>query len=130
MRHSVKSVIMGGVAALAIGAASVAAVTPAQADWHGYHGGGGWHGGHEGWHGGHDGWRGEHEGWRGGGWYGPALGIGALGLATGAIIASQPYYGYNSYYGYGAYYNGCTGYQPVYDYYGRVVGRRWVNICQ
>ncbi len=76
------------------------------------------------WHPGY--WRGGH--WYGG-WWGPAVGLGILGLAAGAAIASQgPYYGPGLYYGPGP--NGCTAYQPVYDQWGRYLGRRWVNICR
>ena len=59
--------------------AAAAVATPALAG--GYYGGGGWGGG--GYHGGY---------WGGGGWVGPAVGLGVLGLATGAIIASQNQY--------------------------------------
>ena len=66
-----------------------------------------------------------------GGWWGPAIGLGILGLAAG------PYY-YGGYYGPGPYYgagygpgpNGCTAYRPVYDRAGRYLGRRWVDICR
>ena len=102
-------------------------------------GGGGWHGGGGGWHGG--GWGG---GWRGGGWrggwgpgwgggywnsgwggcgwgncWGPAVGLGVLGLAAGTAIANGPYWGDN----------GCWQVRPVYDRYGRFLGRQTVNVC-
>ena len=50
-----------------------------------------------------------------GGWWGPALGLGVLGLAAG------PYY-YGGYYGPGPYYG--YGYGP---YYGRPLLRRWIR---
>jgi|SRR5579863_3955267 len=74
---------------------------------------------------------------RHGGMWGPALAFGALGLATGAIIASSqpayPYY-YPPYayapapaYGYGY---GCLQRRPVYDRWGRYLGRETVNVCE
>jgi hypothetical protein len=74
---------------------------------HGYYGGGHWHGG----------------------WWGPAVAFGIFGLAAGAAIAAQsapppPDYGP------GPGPDSCTSYQPVYDHWGRYIGRRWVDICQ
>jgi uncharacterized membrane protein HdeD (DUF308 family) len=50
--------------------------------------------------------------WRHG--WGPGIAFGVLGLAAGAIVASQ----YE-----------CTRYRPVYDAYGRYVGQQPVNVC-
>lgn len=89
-------------ASLAVG--TLAASTPADAQW-GWRGGwGGW-----GWRGGWGGW-----GWRGGwgGWRGAGLGYGLYGLAG-------PYYGYGYGYGYpyGYGYGGLYSYSPgYYDY--------------
>lgn len=80
-----------------------------------------WHQG--GYYGGH---------WRNG-WWGPAVGLGILGgLAAGAVIASSqgPAYGPGPYYGPGPGPNSCMAYQPVYDGWGRYLGRRWVDVCQ
>jgi hypothetical protein len=75
-------------------------------------------------------WRHHHSG----AWLGPAFAFGALGLATGAIIAAnqQPYYPY--YPAYGAYppppvYDGCWQRRPVYDRWGRYLGRQMVDVC-
>ncbi len=79
-----------------------------------------------------------------GGWWGPALGLGVLGLAAGpyyygGYYGPGPYYGYGygpyyggPYYGagYGAGPNGCTALRPVYDRAGRYLGRRWVDVCR
>ncbi|MGD0185805.1 MAG: hypothetical protein ABSC25_11225 [Roseiarcus sp.] len=79
-----------------------------------------------------------------GGWWGPAIGLGILGLAAGpyyygGYYGPGPYYGYGydpnyggPYYGagYGPGPNGCTAYRPVYDRAGRYLGRRWVDICR
>ncbi len=48
------------------------------------------------------------------------------GLAAGAIIgsAAAPYYDY----GYG--YDPCYQYRPVYDQWGRYLGRHLVDVCQ
>ena len=63
-------------AAAIVGSSLMLAAAPAQARWHGHHGG--WH--HHGWH-------------HGGGW-----GAGIAGFAAGAILGSAlapgPYYGY------------------------------------
>ena len=56
-------------------------------------------------------WRG---GWHHHGYWGPGVAFGVLGLAAGAIVASQ----YE-----------CVRYRPVYDSYGHYVGRQAVNIC-
>ena len=125
--------LVAGLAALTIGLGVAASTTSASAQQAWPHGGGGYHGGGGGWHGGGGGWHGGGRGWHGGGW-GPAVGLGVLGgLAAGAIVASQaPYYGYG--YGYGAPYyyggDGCSQYRPVYDGYGRYLGRRLVDVCQ
>ena len=128
MRTHLMKVALAGAAL----AAAVATITPASADprWCGQNvvcgPGGGWGGGHRdgGWHG---------ERGRGPGW-GPALAFGALGLATGAIIASQaqPYYAPAPVYlapppppdG-----DGCWERRAVYDRWGRFEGRRLVNVC-
>jgi len=91
------------------GAASSAAFAapPGHVYHHGYWGGGHWHGG----------------------WWGPAVGLGILGLAAGAAIASQsapPQPAYD----YGPGPDPCMSYEPVYDRWGRYVGRRWVDACQ
>jgi hypothetical protein len=130
MRDVFRKTLAGAVAALLV--ASVASATPAfaQSQWHpgagGGHGPVGGHGGAPGWHGGGAGWHGGGGYWRGGRWYGggwgpAAVGLGVLGLAAGA--AAGGYYGG----GYG--YPNCTGYQPVYDQYGNVVGQQPVNVC-
>jgi hypothetical protein len=111
------------IGALAMGAALVSAI-PAQARPGGYGGGGGYHhggGGYGGYHGGYGGHRG-YRGYRGhGNDAGVAIGAGVLGLALGAIIASDhgdrqdrayapaPYGGYDGYQG------GYQGYQGGYD---------------
>lgn len=71
-----------GLAALTLGAASLAATTPAEAYWR-HH----WHGG--GWH-------------HGGGGLGLALGLGVAGLALG----TYPGWGYDPYYAPAPYYYG------------------------
>jgi hypothetical protein len=129
--------LVAGLAALTIGLGVAASTTSASAQqaWPhgggGYHGGGGWHGGGGGWHGGGGGggWHGGGRGWHGGGGgWGPAVGLGVLGgLAAGAIVASQsPYYAEPQYYGG----DDCTQYRPIYDGYGRYLGRRLVDVCQ
>jgi hypothetical protein len=119
MRASLKKAVVGSLAALAMGISTIATVAPASAGgnnfqpnqvqggqhWHG-NGGGHWHGNG----GGH---------WHGGGWGPAAVGLGVLGLAAGAAIASQGYEGEDE----------CTAYRPVYDGYGNYLGRRLVNIC-
>jgi BA14K-like protein len=72
--------ILAAMAALAIAASSVIAISPAQARWHG-----GWHGGGYGW--------------------GPALGGFAAGAIIGGALAGRPYY-----YGPGYYYDYAPGY--------------------
>jgi hypothetical protein len=86
MSASLKKTIAAALAALTLGL-SVASPTPASAHWHG--------------------------GYRHGGW-GPGIAFGVLGLAAGAIVASQ----YE-----------CTRYRPVYDAYGRYIGQQPVNVC-
>jgi hypothetical protein len=139
---NVKKKIVASVAAIALGLGLAAPTTPASAgQWHG--GGGGWHGGGGGWHGGGGGWHGggwggggwRGGGWRGGGWtggyyggwggcgwgncWGPAVGLGVLGLAAGTAIASAPYYGDD----------GCWQVRPTYNSYGQFIGNRNVNVC-
>jgi hypothetical protein len=71
---------------------------------------------------------------RGGGWVGPAVGLGVLGgIAAGAILASRPR-GYVVYEGYGrpVYRAGCYwAAEPIYDRRGRVIGYTGdaVQIC-
>jgi len=48
-----------------------------------------------------------------GGFWGPAAAIGLIGAVIGAGIAAQ----------------NCVEYQPVYDQFGNIVGRRPVNVC-
>ena len=119
----IKKTLLASLAALTLGiglaATPAAAAGPAFIPGHGVHGGhafgggGGWRGG--GWH-------------RGGGW-GPAVGLGILGgVAAGAIIASQqPYYADP---GYVYADDGCYQYRPVYDRWGRYLGRRNVYVCE
>jgi hypothetical protein len=126
--------------------------------WHGGWGGGGWHGGWGGggWHRGCGGWGWRGGGWRGGGWgwrgggcgwggcgwgWGAPFAAGVAGSILGAALVAPSYgygYGYPSSYGYGyGYpYYAPTYYAPscywsrqrVYDYRGRLIGRR-VQIC-
>jgi hypothetical protein len=138
-----KSALAAGVVALAF----TMAIAPAAAVWRGgvvgFHAGwrgGGWHAWHGGgfyggWHGGY-GYR-----WRGHGWgWGPAIGLGVLGgYVAGSAIYGDGYgaydYSYDAPYGYGYYppydygYGGCVVYEPVYDPWGVMVGRRAVNVC-
>jgi hypothetical protein len=107
-------------------------IAPAIAVWRGSGGGsGGMHAWHSGgfygaWHGGY-GFGLRRPGW---GW-GPVIGLGILGgYAAGSAID----YGYGAYdysydapYGYG--YGGCVVYEPVYNPWGVMVGRRAVNVC-
>jgi len=124
MRNGVSKAVIGGLAALSIGTATLMASAPASAQqWRGGGGwrGGGWHGG--GWHGGGSGWRGGYwggRGYRGGGgwWWAPAIVAGAL---TAGAIAGYPYYGYG--------YNSCWQVRPVYDAYGNYIGQSRVNVC-
>ena len=51
-----------------------------------------------------------HGGW---GWGGPALAFGIIGAAVAADVASRD----------------CLEYRPVYDHWGRYLGRRAVNVC-
>lgn len=79
--------VIASLAALALGAAVLGASPASAHSWHG---------------------------WRHHGYWGPGVAFGVLGLAAGAIAASQ----YE-----------CVRYRPVYDGYGNYVGRRAVNIC-
>jgi hypothetical protein len=88
MSATLKKTVAAALAALTLGL-SVASPTPASAHY--------WHGG----------------GYHHGGW-GPGIAFGVLGLAAGAIVASQ----YE-----------CTRYRPVYDAYGRYIGQQPVNVC-
>ena len=85
MRNIVRKTAVAALAALTLSAAIGA--TPASA--------GGWHPYHH-------------------GYWGPAVAFGVIGLAAGAIAASE---------------YSCVRYQPVYDAYGNYVGRRAVNVC-
>ena len=122
MRAMLKKPVAVALPALLLGAGAVgAASSPALAWEHGGPGGPGggpWHHGYYG--GGH---------WHGGGW-GPAVGLGILGLAAGVAIASQSQAYPPPAYDYGPGPDSCTSYQPVYDHWGRYIGRRWVDICQ
>jgi hypothetical protein len=82
-----KKTVAAALAALTLGLA-VASPTPASAHY--------WHGGY-------------HRGF-----WGPGVAFGVLGLAAGAIAASQ----YE-----------CVRYRPVYDAYGRYMGQEPVNVC-
>jgi hypothetical protein len=111
--------LVGAVVAVALAASSMALSTNADArPWHG----GNWHGGH--WHGGGC--------WNcGGGWYGPAIGLGA-GLIVGSLLAAPHYYYAPAYYG--PRYYAPRYYAPPYgsDYgcgYGQVWNHR-DQICQ
>ena len=124
MRSKLSKAMIAAVAALGIGAASVATTGPAAAQgyWHGG-GYGGWHGG--GWHGG---WgRGGY--YRGGyynGWWGPAVALGALTAGAIALGAANNYgYGYGYPYGYN-----CIQVRPLYSADGVYLGRGRVNVCQ
>jgi hypothetical protein len=140
---TIRNAFVASIAALGIGLGSTALSTPASAvtlphgggmggahggfggGAHGSFGGGGYRGGN--WNGG-----GHYRNWNGGGnnWgWAPFAG----GLAAGAIIGSGwPYYdgdyAYGDGYDYG-YDNGCIQYRPVYNRYGRFIGRRAVNVC-
>jgi hypothetical protein len=117
MSASIKRMVVGSLAALAIAVgtvgASAAPLPNKGAVGHNFHPGAGGmgHGGGNHWHGG-----------GGGGWGPAAVGLGILGLAAGAAAASQgePEPGYG---------DGCTAYRPVYDAYGNYMGRRPVNVC-
>jgi len=123
MRKGVSKTLIGSLAALAIGTATLTASAPASAQnwrgggWHGggWHGGG-WHGG--GWHGGGWGW---HRGWGwrggwgpgwGGGWWGAPVVVGGA-LAVGAIASASS----------------CWQVRPVFDAWGNYLGQSTVNAC-
>jgi hypothetical protein len=58
--------------------------------------------------------------WFGGGGFhhhgfGGGLAIGVFGLAAGAAIAAE---------------DNCVDYRPIYDRYGRYLGRRAINVCE
>ena len=97
MRKSLKNTIAASLAALTLGL-SVVGATPASA--HNFA-----HGGHGGWHGGHG-----H-----GGFWGPGLALGVVGLAAAGAVAASEY--------------NCTEYRPIYDRWGNYVGRQPVNVC-
>jgi hypothetical protein len=120
MSASLKRMVVGSLAALAIGVSAIGATTPASAQVYHHPAGHGpvVRGGHGYGHGGH---------WHGGGWGQAAVGLGVLGLAAGAAIAAQPGPGY--YDGPGPYDDGCHALRPTYDAYGNFIGRRWVNVC-
>jgi hypothetical protein len=103
-----RKILTALVAALAIGTATLATSSTADARW----GGGGW-----GWRGGGWGWRGGGWGW---GWGGPFV----AGAIVGGALAAPYWYGYGGYgpyYPYGAYpYYGC---RPVWN------GWAWVRAC-
>jgi hypothetical protein len=121
MSASLKRMVVGSLAALAIGVSTIGATAPADAQVYHHPGGHGpvVHGGHGNWHGGGH--------WHGGGWGPAAVGLGVLGLAAGAAIAAQPGPGY--YDGPDPYDDGCHALRPTYDAYGNFIGRRWVNVC-
>jgi hypothetical protein len=104
MNATLKKTAIAAVAALTLGAGvAVSTTSPAEAYWrHGYyHNNGGW---------------------------GPAVGLGILGgvIAGAAIANSGPYYGPGPAYGYD---DGCWQPRPIYNPWGRYVGRRMVNVC-
>ena len=86
MRNTVKKTAVATLAALTLSAAVIGATPASAGGWHHYH----------------------HSFW------GPGIAFGVLGLAAGAIAASE----YE-----------CVRYQPIYDAYGNYVGRRAVNVC-
>jgi hypothetical protein len=90
MRNTVKKTLVASLAALTLSAAVVSASPASAGGW------GGWHHNH------------------GGGYWGPGIAFGVLGLAAGAMVASQ----YE-----------CVRYRPVYDAYGNYVGQRAINVC-
>lgn len=89
MPTTVKKTVAAALAALTLSAALVGASPASAGGWHHYHGG----------------------------FWGPGVAFGVLGLAAGAIAASQYAEG------------GCVRYRPVYDAYGNYVGQRAINIC-
>jgi hypothetical protein len=85
MRTSIRSTIVASLAALTLGLAVVGS-TPAAA----------------------------HEHWHHGGFWGPGLALGVLGLAGAAAYASE---------------DDCLRSRPIYDHWGNYIGQRTVNVC-
>jgi hypothetical protein len=113
MNGNLKKAAIAAVAALALGAGvAVSTTAPAEAACYGPN----CYGGH--WHRG------------GGGGWGPAVGLGILGgaIAGAAIANSGPYYGPGPYYGDGDG-DSCWQPRPMFDRWGRYIGRRMVNVC-
>lgn len=112
MLPSVRRTTVASIASLAIGLGAMALSAPASAAFRagGGHGGGSFHGG---------------GGFRGGS-FGLGLGLGALG---GYGYYGYPGYAYNDY-GYDYTDPGCITVRPMYDRYGRYLGRRTVNVCE
>ena len=83
MSASLKRMVVGSLAALAIGVSAIGATTPASAQVYHHPAGHGpvVRGGHGYGHGGH---------WHGGGWGPAAVGLGVLGLAAGLAITMDP----------------------------------------
>jgi len=100
MRGMFRKTITAAAAALTLGAVTMTA-TPSQAR----------HVWVRGWHHGHN---------RHGGYYGSGGGLGALDAFALFGPAALPY-------AFGA---PCLQYSPVYDAYGRYIGRRVVNVCR
>jgi hypothetical protein len=110
MNNMLKKSAIGALAALTLGAAITATVTPSAAQgWrHGYHRGYGGYGRHR-------------------GWGGPAAAGIIGGLALGALAGSAYAYG-PGYYGY---YGGCYWQnRPVYDAWGNFSGYAPVQVCR
>ena len=77
-----------------------------------------------------------HDHWHGGGWWGPAAAFGIAGFAAGTLLAQPAYPAY--YPAYPAYYappppppdyDDCWRRRPIYDRWGRYLGRRTVDVC-
>ena len=69
-----------------------------------------------------------------GGWWGPAAAFGIAGLAAGALLAQPAYPAYSAYPAYYAPppppdYDGCWQRRPIYDRWGRYLGRQTVDVC-
>jgi hypothetical protein len=153
MRVSIKTSVVGAIAALGLATAVATISTPAEAQWHGGGGfhGGGWHGG--GWHGGgwgggwHRGWGrpgwGGGWGWRragwGGGWGGGCWNCGwgwgggwgwgwdpGWAIAAAAVPVGVAIASQPAYYGDGP---GCWARRRVWTAGGHYLGRRLVNVC-